>query len=179
MHALSLPQVKVLLRGARKKAGYVDDAFVKIQIRHPGVQSTFFDEKMMRHEYAHDDRIAIFEYDVTKPDEAAAAIFDFSGTGANPVLGSCPGIDISSNGNFYSSLSPFTTWFITVFPLEGVDYSKVTDVQLLMPKMYARSTTTRPEMSRGACSRRLPLPAGHLTHRWPQFQIPPVPVRGT
>ena len=89
------------------------------------------------------------QVEAAKP-EVAGAVFDFKDEGAGPVIGSCPALDISTNGNFYSNLSPFTTWFVTVIPHEGVDYSNVTEIRLLMPRMYARATTKRPELSPGA-----------------------------
>lgn len=48
MPLYALPQVKAFLMGARKKAGYADDAFVQLQIRHSGATSMFFDENMLR-----------------------------------------------------------------------------------------------------------------------------------
>ena len=102
-----------------------------------------------RHLYTHADRLANFEYNVTDPRKAKPAEFDFIPPTPPPSGGTCSTLEIPSNGNFYSSLSPFTNWLVRVSPHRGVDYSNVTGIRMLMPKMYFRSTNIDPDTSLG------------------------------
>ena len=113
-----------------------------------------------RHEYTHDERLATLKYNVSDQQEVVAGVpFDFKEN--DPVLtGSCTALDISTNGNFYANLSPLTTWYITITNDPGVDYSNVTGLHLSFPKIYSRSTSTKPEESPGARSGALAVESG-------------------